>query len=295
LDSKYKISVIVCIYNERECLLTALKSLRNNYIYNETEIILIDDCSTDLFTQKILLRLKRFTSFKIIKSDKNLGLSNSRNLGFHHSSTDLILPLDADDELPPKTLDIIYKIFLENPHIDFIVGDYYLNNLDTNEINLIECQDITTNNIIDAKKLSSNWKLLGTSPCKKKAWQKIGGYDLEYSYTIQDVDFWIRIIQSGCIGVYLNTPIYKWNRSSTGMNSSLKSLMIINILQKHLNFYLLSQSKKHLYNKIFEANYPFKQVKTINNLTKRYFFKLKLLNQIRSIYILFISIFKKNE
>jgi len=293
LNQKYKASVIICVFNEGSAILKALKSLRANDIYNEIETIIIDDCSTDLSTIEILKRIEKFCLIRVLRSKTNLGLSHSRNIGFKNSSSNIIIPLDADDELPPKTLDRIYKSFANDKSVDFIIGDYYLNNLDTNEINLIECQEITSNNIIDAKKLSSNWKLLGTSPCKKETWQKVGGYNLEYSYSVQDVDFWIRVIQKGCKGIYLNTPIYKWNKSSNGMNSSFDTIVLIQLLEKHTDFYLLSQSKKEVYNKIFESHYPNKRYNVINNLTKRYFLKLGWLNKLRSIYILIISNFGK--
>ncbi|RZJ52711.1 MAG: glycosyltransferase family 2 protein [Flavobacterium sp.] len=287
----YKVSVIICTFNERDCILKALKSLKLNDIYTETEIILIDDCSTDLVTLQILNRLDKFTRIKIIRSEKNLGLSNSRNLGFINSSTEIILPLDADDELPANTLDLIYKTFIENTGIDFIVGNYYLNDVETRQINLVECTDITSNGIIDAKKLASNWKLLGTSPCKKSTWEKVRGYDLEYSYSIQDVDFWIRVIFNGFTGMYLNFPIYKWNKSSNGMNMSFDRFDMIKILDRHEDFYLLSWQRKDLYNKIFEGYYPYKQKEVINRYGRKSFFYLRPKNKIRFIVFFLVNLF----
>jgi glycosyltransferase involved in cell wall biosynthesis len=283
LDKQHQISVIICVFNERESILTALKSLKQNEIYPETEIILVDDCSTDSFTLKLLNRLEKFTHIKVIRSKVNLGLSNSRNLGFKNSSTEIILPLDADDEFPANTLDLVYKTFKENANIDFIVGDYYLNDVERNEINIVQCNDIVSDGLIDAKKLSNNWKLLGTSPCKRSAWEKVGGYNLEFSYSIQDVEFWIRVVSDGFKGKYLNVPIYKWNKSASGMNTNFDRYDMTKILDQQAHFYLLTWSKKDLYNKIFEGYYPYKQKEVVINFGKKTFQYLGIKNKIRFI------------
>lgn len=283
MDKRHQISVIICIFNEKESILTALKSLKHNEIYPKTEIILVDDCSTDSFTLRLLNRLEKFTRIKIIRSKVNLGLSNSRNLGFKNSSTEIILPLDADDEFPANTLDLVYKTFKENANIDFIVGDYYLNDVERNEINIVQCNDIVSNGLIDANKLSNNWKLLGTSPCKKSTWEKVGGYNLEFSYSIQDVEFWIRVVSNGSKGKYLNVPIYKWNKSASGMNTNFDRYDMIKILDQQAPFYLLTWSKKDLYNKIFEGYYPYKQKEVVINFGKKTFQYLGIKNKIRFI------------
>ncbi|WP_316832728.1 glycosyltransferase family A protein [Pedobacter aquatilis] len=289
MDKNYKISVIICVYNEGISILKALKSLRNNKIYSATEIILVDDCSTDNSTLQVLAKLNQVKNLQIIRSETNSGLSNSRNLGFDNSTTEIIVPLDADDILPDFSLDLIYKAFEENNDIDFVAGDYYLKDVETNESQLIKCDDIATKNIIDKRKLSIHWKLLGTSPCRKSVWKEIGGYSLEFSYSVQDVDFWIRVLQAGFNGMYLNAPIYVWNRSAGGMNFNFDRFDMTKLLEKHLDFYQLSLTRKYIYNKIFESYYPYKDKNKILSLGKRYFYHLKMVNKLRFFYAITLS------
>jgi glycosyltransferase involved in cell wall biosynthesis len=203
----YKLSVIICVFNEEVCLIDALRSLYHNDIYKQTEVIVIDDCSTNPVTLRLLQLLARFTTYKVIQSRQNLGLSNSRNLGFANATTPYVLPLDADDVFPEHAIDDIYTAFTQNPDFDFIVGNYYLNDVQSGQTQVVDCSTITTAGTIDVKKLGIDWKLLGTSPCKKATWEKVGGYNLKYSYSVQDVDFWIRVITSGSKGFYLNKPV----------------------------------------------------------------------------------------
>jgi glycosyltransferase involved in cell wall biosynthesis len=277
----HKITVIVCVYNETESLLQALRSLYKNNIYAQTEIIIIDDHSTNPITVRILNLLQRFTRYRFFFSKENLGLSNSRNIGFDQATTAYILPLDADDILPPSTLDKVFHAFEDNPDIDFIVGNYVLKNVETDETSLVDCKTISTNNIIDIKKLAMDWKLLGTSPCRKIVWERVGGYSLKYSYSVQDVDFWINVLQSGSKGLYLNNLIYIWNRSATGMNINFDRLDMIKLLEDHQEFYLLTWQKSYLYNKIFEGYYPYKQKDTLLPFGKKNFRYLHFKNKLR--------------
>ncbi|RZK51637.1 MAG: glycosyltransferase family 2 protein, partial [Pedobacter sp.] len=280
------ITVIICVYNEEYSILNALRSLRNNDIYSQTEIILIDDHSTNLVTIRILNLLTKFTQIKLIKSEKNLGLSNSRNLGFSNANTDYIFPLDADDTFPPQALDMVYQEFVNDPNIDFVAGDYETIDIETNEVKQINCYSVSTENYIDQKKLANDWKLLGTSPCKKSTWVKNGGYNLKYSYTVQDVDFWIRILKNKGVGKYINKKVYKWHKSNQGMNAQFNRFEMIKLLEDHTDFYQLTMSKREIYNKIFEAHYPYKKAITLIKIGKTHFLKLRLINQLRFISIL---------
>lgn len=289
----HKITVIVCVYNETESLIQALRSLYKNNIYAQTEIIIIDDHSTNPITIRILNLLQRFTRYRFFFSKENLGLSNSRNIGFDQATTAYVLPLDADDILPPSTLDKVFHAFENNPDIDFIVGNYVLKNVDTDETSLVDCKTIATNNIIDIKKLAMDWKLLGTSPCRKIVWERVGGYSLKYSYSVQDVDFWIRVLKTGNKGLYLEDTIYLWNRSLNGMNSTYNRVDSIELLDDHEDFYLLSNSANDLYNKIFEGHYPYKQQKKLTDLGKRFFFNLTIINKLRLINFLVRTAFNR--
>jgi glycosyltransferase involved in cell wall biosynthesis len=288
----YKLSVLICVFNEEKAILNALRSLIDNKIYGQAEVLLVDDHSTNPVTLRILNLLEKFTSFKIIRSNKNLGLSNSRNLGFLNATTEYVLPLDADDTFPPGTLDVVYQTFTNYNEIDFIVGNYYLNNTDDNNCQLVDCSDLATNGLIDKKKLLVEWKLLGTSPCKKSTWVNAGGYALKYSYSVQDVDYWIRALMLNAKGLYLNEALYTWNRSSKGMNYNFDRLDMFKLMDEHRDFYLLNTTQAELDNKVFEAYYPYKQKEVLIPFCKKHFFHLNNLNKLRAIYFGVKNLFK---
>lgn len=100
------VSVIIPNYNSKqwcEPLLEKLIYQKKKY-YPETEIVLVDDCSTEDISW-----LDKFEDdVKIFRNKKNKGVSYARNLGLEKSSGDYIQFVDSDDDVTDDFLHIIY-------------------------------------------------------------------------------------------------------------------------------------------------------------------------------------------
>lgn len=95
-----EVSVIVPTYNRSHLLLRAIRSILKQ-TFQDFEIIVVDDCSTD-GTEEILNTIcdKRIT---YVKHEKNRGPAAARNTGLQISKGNYIAFLDSDDEwLKPK-------------------------------------------------------------------------------------------------------------------------------------------------------------------------------------------------
>jgi glycosyltransferase involved in cell wall biosynthesis len=270
-DFMPKLTVIICTFNEGRPVLDALRSLKTNEVYPDTEILLIDDCSTSRDAIRLLKLAERFTKAKVIRSRENMGLSHSRNLGFTHAASEFIVPLDGDDTLPAGVLDIIYHAFKEDPEAAFIAGNYHLKNIETGEMTKINCGQLATGGMVDRAKLARHWTLLGTSPCRRSTWAAVDGYAQKYSYSVQDMDFWIRVLDQGYKGIYIDHFIYTWNRSANGMNQNIDPLKVSALLLEHYTFYRQHFSGRYLANKIFGDFYPYKDVQLLISIGNRHF------------------------
>jgi glycosyltransferase involved in cell wall biosynthesis len=127
------ISVIIPCYNQGHFLAPAIDSiLAQNYPH--TEIIIVNDGSTDQNTNQIISALahKRGRggwetdrpSLKIF-TIKNRGSAGARNYGLNKSTGDFIQFLDADDQLLPKKFTHQLKHFSQNPHLDVSYTKFY--------------------------------------------------------------------------------------------------------------------------------------------------------------------------
>ncbi len=90
------VSIIVITYNARDDLKECLKSLQDQD-YDQIEIIIVDDASTD-GTKQYLERYKTDinTDAVILTNDSNLGVAGARNVGIERSKGDIIAFIDAD-------------------------------------------------------------------------------------------------------------------------------------------------------------------------------------------------------
>ena len=122
-----KLSIIIPIYNVSDYINSCLQSVFTQKDINETEILLIDDCGTDdsiSKAQEIINNHPEIKNIKIIKHEKNKGLSEARNTGVRHAKGDYIFFLDSDDELPINTISTFNHHLLQYGFVDYFIGNY---------------------------------------------------------------------------------------------------------------------------------------------------------------------------
>lgn len=102
------ISIIIPIYNVEPYIEKCLDSV-DKQNYQNYEVILVNDGSTDLTINLVEQFIKNKTDkFKLFHK-KNGGLADARNYGLVKASNEFILFLDSDDYISPETLSITSK------------------------------------------------------------------------------------------------------------------------------------------------------------------------------------------
>ncbi|MVO10788.1 glycosyltransferase [Flavobacterium sp. TP390] len=91
------VSIIITFYNEEKLLSRCLESVKNQ-TYNNLEVILVNDGSTDNSLEIAKKFYEEFYSCKIITIE-NSGHAEARNIGIQTCTSDYVTFLDADDEL----------------------------------------------------------------------------------------------------------------------------------------------------------------------------------------------------
>ncbi|TDM50810.1 glycosyltransferase [Macrococcoides goetzii] len=126
VNKRKKLSVIIPIHNngtylEDKCM----ASLKRSSMYDEMEIIFVNDGSTDDLTKKIINRLRRQNpSIVYYEFESGSGsASRPRNKGAELASTDFITYLDPDNEAIGDGYKFLYDQLQKNPHIDMVVGN----------------------------------------------------------------------------------------------------------------------------------------------------------------------------
>lgn len=115
------VSVIVPVYNVEQYLDECLNSIRQQ-TYENLEIIVVEDCSTDK-SLEVLSKHLNDQRIKLIRHEKNSGLSAARNTGIDAAKGDYIMFVDSDDHIHNNLI----QLCLDNTskkELDFIVFDF---------------------------------------------------------------------------------------------------------------------------------------------------------------------------
>jgi len=116
-----KLSIIIPIYNEQESLDRLFKELSDIFAnQSETEVIFINDGSTDQTLSILENKIKDYSTWKIIDLYRNYGKSVALQAGFDNALGDIIATMDADLQDNPNE---IYKLIDElNKGYDIVSG-----------------------------------------------------------------------------------------------------------------------------------------------------------------------------
>ena len=99
-----KISIIMPVFNAKKYIDESIESVICQ-TYENWELILIDDYSTDGTYDYLLARYKRNPKIKLLRNPVNSGAGTSRNLGLKSAVGQFIAFLDADDIWLPSKLE----------------------------------------------------------------------------------------------------------------------------------------------------------------------------------------------
>lgn len=108
-----RVSIILPCFNAAEFVEKAIFSIIKQ-TYTNWELIVIDDASTDCTTKIITdIRSIETARIKLIKLEKNSGVSAARNFGLSLANGKYVCFIDADDYWEPQKLEIQVRMMKE--------------------------------------------------------------------------------------------------------------------------------------------------------------------------------------
>lgn len=124
------ITIIVPVYNVEKYVGSCLKSVMQQASSDfKLECIIVDDCGSDNsmdVVRKTLADYDGDIEFRILKHEKNSGLSAARNTGIKAAKGDYITFLDSDDRLLPGAMAEFWRLVNKYPGVDIIQGEIQL-------------------------------------------------------------------------------------------------------------------------------------------------------------------------
>lgn len=177
------ISVIVPCYNQGQYLAEALDSVLSSTL-QEWECIIVNDGSTDN-SLSIARKYESMDERFVVVDIPNGGLSNARNTGIKASHGKYILPLDSDDKIGPKYLQLAVEHLENHPETKLA---YCLCHFFGDIAGFRKLPDYDYNFLI--------WCNVFFPACvyRRSEYDKTPGYNVNMKYGLEDWDFWLSLL-----------------------------------------------------------------------------------------------------
>lgn len=183
-------SIIIPLYNKEKFIEKTLESVLSQ-TYQDFEVIIINDGSTDSSVDKILT----FNDPRIqLIHQENQGVSSARNLGIKKAKGKYICFLDADDYWYPDFLKTIHHYSLKLPEQKVFAVAIEVetkNNLFQAQYSIQRKDNFEIVNFFESSlKEAVLWT---SSACfQKNVFEEVGGFDINIKKG-EDTELWIRI------------------------------------------------------------------------------------------------------
>jgi len=189
------ISVILAVYNLELYLERAIQSFIDCDAETFSELIIVDDGSTDN-TSVILREFKEFNSIKIFKKSHH-GLASSRNYGIEQAKGDYILFLDGDDAFDCKALYKLREVIQNNLYCELVYFNW---------------QEVNGNRVISVEKQEAMHTIAVWNKCYKKSFLIRNNLYFPESCLFEDVGYSIKSFMMAEEVIYLDgEPIYYYH------------------------------------------------------------------------------------
>lgn len=217
------VSIIIPVYNAQlfleECINSVLKQSFDNW-----ELILVDDFSTDNSRAIINKYLEKDSRIKKIFIDKNVGAGVARNKGIEIATKRFIAFLDADDYWHEKKLEKQITFMLHN-NVAFSYTQYYnLNKLDIPSKIILSPKTVNSFSLLFNNYIKTLTAIYDTQETGKV-------YMPEYRKR-QDWGLWFNILKKTKAASCITEPLAYYRTS----NESLSKNKLL-LIKENFNFY----------------------------------------------------------
>lgn len=196
---KPKISVIMSVFNGELYVEQCIESVISQ-TFEDFEFLILDDASTDRTNE--IIKKNKDKRIKLIKNEKNLGLTKSLNLLIEMARGEYVARLDADDICMNERFQKQKTFLDQNKSIGMVASNCDIIN---------ENSDLLYNHCPQSNDTAFKWSFLFRNPIRhstammrKEVLNKIGKYNESFEFS-QDYELWNRIKNHSAIAVIPET------------------------------------------------------------------------------------------
>jgi glycosyltransferase involved in cell wall biosynthesis/GT2 family glycosyltransferase len=225
-----KVSIVLPTYNGSAHLKNSINSCLNQ-TYNNIELIIVDDGSTDATPQ--LIGSFKDSRIKYVRHKKNVGLPEALNTGFANTQGEYLTWTSDDNEFLPNAIEEMVNFLERNRDIGLVYADYWAHYLETGAKELRRMPDVL--NIGKENVVGSCFMYT------RRVYEAVGDYDPKFRL-VEDYEYWIRISKRFKV-MHYPKALYIYGEHSKTLKSTKQSgiLLFRALLRYANNFVTLSE------------------------------------------------------
>lgn len=270
---KINLSIIILSYNTKDLLKRCLISLGQ-----KNEVIVVDNGSKDGSGEMVT---KEFPAVKLIENKENLGYARGNNIGLQHAHGDFILFLNSDTEVFPGGLEAAVEFMKKNPEVGALSPKTLLpsGKMDPDCHRGFPTPWASITYFLGLGKIFPKSRIFGQYHkfyldlssvheidagagafmlVPKKVINEVGGWDEQYFFYGEDLDFYYRIKKAGYKVMFYAKPLLKHHKgASSGLRRETK-LIAKNSKENRIKVAKASvEAMEIFYKKFYKTQYPF--------------------------------------
>jgi glycosyltransferase involved in cell wall biosynthesis len=191
-----KVTVLIPVFNRKALVDQSIRSVLDQD-FDDFELLLVDDGSTDGTSDVLESWTKRDARIVVIPSPTNQGIAGALNLGLAHARGEYVARLDSDDLMMPRRLAEQAAVLDANPAVVLVSCAYDIVNLEGKYLGTWKADDPPE---VTAFLLHFFNVIGGHGQVMFRLAEVLaeGGYALEYPSS-EDYDLWVRLLRRGRI------------------------------------------------------------------------------------------------
>ena len=226
-----KVSVVIPCFNAGATIGEAIESALAQ-TYEDIEIIVVDDGSTDARTRDLLAHAT-WPRTRILHQE-NAGPAAARNAAIRACVGDFILPLDADDKLEPTYVAKAIAVMQADANVGIVYCKAMKFGAESGPWNLpaYSLRELVIDNVIFV-----------TSLFRRADWETVKGFNQTLRRGVEDYEFWVKIVGLGRDVVQLDEYLFNYRvqevSRTTGFVSDRASVVATyaHIFRENIDFY----------------------------------------------------------
>lgn len=239
------VSIVLPVYNGADHISESIESVLKQ-TYQNWELIIVDDCSTDNTPEIIENFAKSDSRIHILHNEQNLKLPMTLNVGFASAKGDYFTWTSDDNMYHPNAIEKMISALEENSEIDLVYADCtIINNIGEiiSEATNAEPTEIRFYNMVGACFMYS-----------RSLARKVGEYD-PATFLAEDFDYWIRCYKYTDF-FHLQKKLYTCRRHNKSLSMTRRKDIIYQtqyVLDKHFDLIMSRCKSQEDKNRYFES------------------------------------------